>query len=99
MVRMDPQAVRSDEEAAILDAETDAVNIAIGNEIRGLRGRRRWNQEQLAQAIGVDKKTVGRLERGERSLTVTLLYKLCKVFGVMPSDLIKGTVDFEIGIK
>lgn len=99
MVRMDPRAVRTAEEVIAEDAEIAAINAAIGDEIRALRSRRRWSQDDLAQAIGVDKKTVGRLERGERSMTVTLLYKLCKVFGIMPSDLIGETVDAEISIE
>ncbi len=81
-----------------MDAETAAINEAIGAELRALRSRRRWNQVELADAIGVDKKTIGRLERGERSMTITQMYKICKVFGIKPSHLL-GSAEGEVGIE
>ncbi len=41
-------------------AETD-----LGTRIRRARERKRWSQEQLAAALGVGTRSVGRWERGE----------------------------------
>lgn len=97
MVRMDTTGTGSDHESEDIDAETERINKAVGGELRALRSRRHWNQAELADAVGVDKKTIGRLERGERSMTIGQMYRICKVFGIKPSQLV-GSVEGEVGI-
>ncbi|KZM70786.1 helix-turn-helix transcriptional regulator [Nocardia terpenica] len=95
---MDTTGTSPSHAAADFEAETAQVNKAVGIELRVLRTRRGWNQEQLAEAIGVDKKTIGRLERGDRSMTMGQMYRICKAFGIKPSQLV-GSVEREIGIQ
>lgn len=77
--------------------ETDKIDRALGAELRGWRNKRGKSQEELASIANMDKKTVGRLERGERPMTMTQLYKLCQALDVKPSQLIDA-VEREIGI-
>ncbi len=46
------------------------------------------NQDQLAAASGVSKRTIIRLEMGERPATMAQLYRLAKALGVRPSVII-----------
>jgi transcriptional regulator with XRE-family HTH domain len=69
-----------DEQRAFLRA------FALG--IKLLRVARRLSQEQLADAAGLRRTLVGRLERGERGLNVAELPQLARALGVPPCELI-----------
>ncbi|WP_175648047.1 helix-turn-helix domain-containing protein [Nocardia donostiensis] len=79
-------------------AEETKLDAALGAEVRALRARRGWSQEVLAEHAGYNKKTITRLERGERAMTMAQLYKICKVFGVRPSELVTAA-EKEVGIQ
>lgn len=49
--------------------------------LKELRIESKLTQSQLAQYLGVDQSMITRLEDGSRSLTVSLLDKLCSLFG------------------
>lgn len=83
------------EEATAEEARLDA---ALGAEVRAMRARRGWSQEALAGRTGYNKKTITRLERGERAMTMAQMYKICKAFGIRPSELV-GAAEKEIGIQ
>lgn len=46
--------------------------MSLGDEIRGARQERQWSQQQLAEAAGVSRPTVARVEGGEDVSTATL---------------------------
>ncbi len=94
MVDMNATPAES-EDATAEEARLDA---ALGAEVRAMRARRGWTQETLAEATGYNKKTIARLEHGERAMTVTQLYKICRAFGIRPSELV-GAAEKEIGIQ
>jgi len=47
-------------------------------------------QEQLAQASGIDRKTVNRIENGHFSPNLDTLFRLCEAIGVKPAELFVG---------
>lgn len=51
------------------------------NRIKELRKESKITQEQLAQYLGVDQSLITKLENGTRSLNVTLIDKICSLFG------------------
>ena len=56
--------------------------------LAALREGRGWSLEQLAQASGISRATLSRMERGESSPTAALLGKLCAAYGLPMSRLI-----------
>ncbi|MFE2998718.1 helix-turn-helix domain-containing protein [Nocardia sp. NPDC059246] len=80
------------------DAEAKRVDKVLGLELRAQRVRRGLSQEKLAELIGMNKKTVGRLESGDRPITMQHMVKIYKAVGIMPSDLVKALQD-ELGIE
>lgn len=51
------------------------------NRLRKLRKESRITQEQLAKYLDVDQSMITKLENGTRNLNVTLIDKLCSLFG------------------
>lgn len=49
--------------------------------LKELRKESKLTQSQLAQYLGVDQSMITRLEDGSRSLSVSLIEKLCSLFG------------------
>lgn len=52
------------------------------NKVRELRARFRWTQQDLADAIGVTRQTIGLIEKGDYSPSVTMALKIAKAFQV-----------------
>jgi transcriptional regulator with XRE-family HTH domain len=61
----------------------------IGANVRRLRGERGITQDALARAVGVDIRTVQRIEAGTANLAVGTLVDLAHVLGVKPAALLK----------
>ena len=51
------------------------------------RQKRRLSQEQLALMAGLNRNTVGKLERGESSPSIDTIEKIAKVFGMSFNEL------------
>jgi transcriptional regulator with XRE-family HTH domain len=64
-----------------------AEAVRIGTLIKGLRERKGWSQEDLAQKVGASTSTVSRWERGLHKGYRGNIRKLAKVLGVQPSLL------------
>jgi transcriptional regulator with XRE-family HTH domain len=62
----------------------------LGERVRTLRMRRRWNQEELAEISGLHRTYVGAIERGEKNLTISTLRILAKTFETTISNLFRG---------
>ncbi|MEI1665290.1 helix-turn-helix domain-containing protein [Acinetobacter baumannii] len=54
----------------------------IGSKIRSMRQLENISQEQLALLTGIDRSYLGRIERGEVSVTVEKLAQIAKVLKV-----------------
>ena len=58
------------------------------NRIRQWRQRCGLSLEALAQLVGSSNQTIGRYERGERSVTIDVLLQLAPALGCKPADLL-----------
>lgn len=72
----------------------DEKLLIFGNHLRGLRLARGITQEVLAERAGLHSTYVGGVERGERNLGLSNLFKLAAALDVRPSALL---VDFDEG--
>lgn len=70
--------------------DEDGVLARLGHHIRELRSARHLSQEALADASGIDRSHMGKIERGERNVTVLNLARISKALGCNLSDVISG---------
>ena len=64
---------------------------ALSNRVRQLRKKEKMSQDQLAFEAGIHKEHVGRIERGEQSVTADILVSIANVFEMKVKELL----DFE----
>jgi transcriptional regulator with XRE-family HTH domain len=88
-----PISPRVDPAAGIyLDQVSDteiAVSTNWGTYVRAERQHRGINQDELADRIGVDRKTLMRIESGEtKRVDLALLIEICTALGIRPSDAV-----------
>ena len=57
------------------------------NRIRELREAREMTQEQLDQKLGTKQQTIGKLENGDRQLSVAWISKMAAALDVTPSEI------------
>ncbi|MBV8647855.1 helix-turn-helix transcriptional regulator [Paludibacterium sp.] len=60
----------------------------VGLNVRQLREKRKWSQEELSFESGLHRTYVSGVERGGRNPTVTVLQKLAKALDVPPARLL-----------
>ena len=61
--------------------------IALGDAIRGARAERGLSQEALADAAGIDRSHMGKIERGERNVTVLNIKRIGGALGIPVSQV------------
>lgn len=61
-----------------------------GWNVRKLRQKRRWTQEQLAQHAGLTPNYIGFVERGERNITLKNAVKIAKGLNYPVHKLFEG---------
>jgi transcriptional regulator with XRE-family HTH domain len=59
--------------------------------VRRLRNARGWTQEELADRVGLSTRYVGRVERAQASMSITVLGRLADALKVEATDLVKRT--------
>ena len=57
------------------------------NRLEEIRKERGIKQEELAQAMGVSRQTIGSLENGRYNPSITLAIKLARHFGMTVEDI------------
>ncbi|WP_370063598.1 helix-turn-helix transcriptional regulator [Streptacidiphilus sp. MAP5-3] len=57
----------------------------IGDRVHRLRIRRNLTQEQLGEAVGLDRQTISRLENGHRATTSDEVHLIARHLGVAPA--------------
>ncbi len=57
------------------------------NRVRELRARFKWTQQDLADAIGVTRQTIGLIEKGDYSPSVTMALKMAAAFDVSVEEV------------
>lgn len=61
---------------------------SFGKALRAVRKQRCLSQEQLAGDAGVERNYISLLECGSCSPTIRVVFKLCAILGVPPSELL-----------
>jgi transcriptional regulator with XRE-family HTH domain len=59
-----------------------------GKNVRRLRERRGYSQEELAERAGLHRTYVGSVERGERNISLENIVAIARALDVSPADLL-----------
>ena len=70
--------------------DENGVLARLGPHIRELRMGRHLSQEALADASGIDRSHMGKIERGERNVTILNLARIAKALDRKLSEVIAG---------
>lgn len=62
--------------------------IKLGEAVRALRKARGLSQEALADAAGIDRSHMGKIERGERNVTIMNIARIASALNAKPSDIL-----------
>ncbi len=76
-----------------LSSNNQTIDQRIAEHLRALRAERGWSLEELAKDSKVSRATLSRLENAEVSATATVLGKLCAVYGLTMSRLMRMVED------
>ena len=71
----------------------------IGLNIGKLRDQRSMTQEFLGSKLGISRKAVGRMERGEAEYNIDRLIAVCDVFHVPPSEILPDRLNETNGLR
>lgn len=70
-------------------SETTTIKPIIAKIIKGLRLKKKMNQEDLAFACGVDRSYISLLERGVTEPSLTKIFDISKALGVSASQFVR----------
>lgn len=62
---------------------------AIGSNVRAERARQKLTQERLAEQVGLDRKTISRIENGAHATLLDHLILIADALGVPLADLVR----------
>jgi transcriptional regulator with XRE-family HTH domain len=68
--------------------ELNVVSVVAEN-VRLLRLKRSWSQEELADRCSLHRTYIGAIERGERNITVRTLFRIAEALGCEALELLK----------
>lgn len=74
--------------SASKSSDYDVYLKAIGGTIRVLRKNLGFSQEELAHRSSIDRSHMGKIERGERNLSVINMIKISRALHCAPSELL-----------
>lgn len=66
----------------------DQLLVALGGAIKAMRQTSGYSQEALANASGIDRSHMGKIERGERNVTFLNIARIANSLNVKPSDIL-----------
>lgn len=66
------------------------VQKLVGLRIREFRERQHLSQEELAERADLHRTYIGQVERGEKSIGITNLFRIARALGVQAADLLRG---------
>lgn len=66
----------------------------VGNNIRRLRQRIGWSQEELADQCSLHRTYIGGIERGERNITLETLATIANALNCTPTELMAKEAEF-----
>lgn len=68
--------------------DKDAQLVRLGAAIRARRKARKVSQEALADASEIDRSHMGKIERGERNVTILNIVRVAQALECKPSELL-----------
>jgi transcriptional regulator with XRE-family HTH domain len=71
---------------------------AVGAELKAAREKRQISQEQLGFDAGIHRTYVSLIERGLKSPTLNVLFRLCRALDVPPGDFVRN-VELRMSTK
>jgi transcriptional regulator with XRE-family HTH domain len=81
-----------------VEAESDALRLAVGQAIRRARTASGLSMRAMALACGVSQPFLSAVERGLSTPSIATLYRLADVLDVAPADLLPAPLDGEISV-
>lgn len=73
--------------------------LSFGRAIRKFRERKNMSQEDLALSAQMDRSYVGRVERGEKSVSLDKIWQLCTALEATPAELFSAALVLEQHFK
>ncbi len=73
----------------------DNLSKALGERIRAQRKICRISQDALALACSIDRSYIGRIERGEVSITIEKLYRIASMLSCNPAALLPPVSELQ----
>jgi len=68
--------------------DNDQLLVVLGAAVRARRQALQLSQEALADHAGIDRSHMGKIERGERNVSMLNVAKLAEALSCRPSDLL-----------
>lgn len=65
------------------------------NRLRVLRAERKWSQADLAERLGVSRQTVNAVETEKYEPSITLAFKMARLFQIQIEDIFQPDDDEE----
>ena len=78
-------------------SENTGMDHRLARRLVGLRQARNWSLDDAAEASGLSRATLSRIERGETSPTARQLGQVCAAFGMTMSRLLGGLDEHPAG--
>jgi transcriptional regulator with XRE-family HTH domain len=69
--------------------ENRVFSIKLGKKLRDIRKSRGFSQESLANELEIDRSYVGRIERGEKNISIVMLRKILNILDISLTDFFK----------
>lgn len=66
------------------------INKAVGTKIKSLRLEKKLSQEKLAGLAEIDRTYMQSIEKGERNISIAILYKIAKALELKMSNLLEN---------
>ncbi|GCE37848.1 hypothetical protein Rhow_000732 [Rhodococcus wratislaviensis] len=70
--------------------QKDRITEAIAAEVRAKRGLRGISCDELADRADLSQPAMASIERAEREIEMSELYRICSVLDIEPSDLLQA---------
>lgn len=72
-------------------SDTSGILIDLGQAIRQARLKANLSQEALADEAGIDRSHMGKIERGERNVSLLNIKRIAEALNTIPSALLEAS--------
>ena len=73
--------------------EKSLSNILYGQTLKEIRKNNHLTQEQSAELVGLDSKTISQIECGFYKVTIDTMLKFCKIYNCTPNEIFIKFID------